>query len=118
MTCNDILGNRKTIRLKTDINIIFLDSNDTGRVISLSCDGCKIAVLKELVTNNQYNVVIKLPERDVIVETVCLRTDSKETNYECVLLFNNPSPSVISYIDKYMCSILENLEDAISRKVI
>lgn len=119
MMLHDVLGNRKHIRMKSEIDIVF-DSEPSfkGRVLNINVEGCKVLVLNNLLVNGKYKTILKLPERDVRVDCACIKSEHQEELYECVLLYNDPSPSIITCIEKYMSSVLENLEDAIRRETI
>lgn len=116
---HDVLGNRKHIRMKSEIDIIFdTDPSFKGRVLNINIEGCKVAVLNELLINSEHKTILKLPERDVRVNCACVRSEHQHKLFECVLLYDDPSPSIINCIEEYMSSILGNLEDAIRLKAI
>jgi hypothetical protein len=119
MLTSDVLGNRKHIRIKSEVDIIF-ESNPLfkGRLININVEACKISILKELPPSESYRVKLKLPERDVIVDCACMRLEHHNDLYECVLKFKDPSPSLVCCIEDYMTCTLENLENAISRRII
>ena len=114
MILADILGNRKYLRAKSEIDVLFL--NFRGRTIDLNIEACKVAICKELSVDDNFNVILKLPERDVRVDCTCLRSNAKSEICEAVLKFINPSPSFISCIEEHVRSVLENWEYDIRRR--
>lgn len=116
MSLTDVLGNRKHIRVKSELPIVI--ESLKGRIIDINIEGCLIEIIEDLSIGNQYSVTLKLPERDVIVDCACLRSELQNNLYRCVLRFEYPSPLVISCIDNYIKSVLENLENAFSSRTI
>lgn len=118
MMYDDILGNRRTIRIKTNIGAVVSDQEYNGHTIDLSIDACRLAIQRELSKDQVYDVILKLPERDVNVKCSCIRSKHKDDNCEAVLSFIDPSPSFVDHIEGYIKTTLGNIENAISRQSI